>query len=721
MEDSPRPVGFHPASRRILRFAGFRADLADLSLWRDGEEVKLPPRALGVLFHLLQRPGRVVPKAALLDAVWKDAHVGESSLVEAVGILRQALGDDAQNRIIQTVHRRGYRFVAAVTVEPPAAELELMRAIPAPASVPERAAPGSRAADRSRPRSGLLAIAAVVAAAAIGGGLWSIRPGDERAVVSRVTIELPPEVAPAPGLSANQVVALSPDGRRLVYVAGSTGRYSLYRRRLEEFTAQPIPGTENGHGPFFSPDGRHVGFFANGRLLRTEVDGGEPLVLARDAGAGLGGTWTPDGRIVYARGTFDGLWEVPAGGGTPRLLAAPPDATSGYRWPHATASGDLIATRWHAATGEAAIVHISPTAVTELAAPGSSGRVLDGRTLLFVRAGALMAARISGAHIETPRVVLDDVMVGSTGAAQFAASDAGDLLYIPDDPERTERTIVHADRAGTLRPSALPARRYRNLAVCGHLIAATILDERGDSDLWLGDLQRGTLTRLSDGGTNVEPVWRPDCRRIAFGSDRGGVVNIDEVDTNGETIGRLRRSDRNQVPSSWTPDGRRLYFVEATPETRGDLWSVDQDGQVTAIAVTPASESAGRVSPDGRWLAYQVDDRGLSEVFVMPTGAGSSRVPVSRGRATSPVWAADGQHLFYRAGNEVVEVAVSGTDAPVPGDPRVVLSHPEMALFTATPDGLLVVLRGRERLPLTRLMLVLNWRTELLRRLADER
>jgi DNA-binding winged helix-turn-helix (wHTH) protein/Tol biopolymer transport system component len=717
MEDFPRSVGFHPASRRVLRFAGFRADLVDMSLWRDGEEVKLPPRALAVLFYLLERPGRVVAKGALLDAVWKDAHVSESSLVEAVGILRQTLGDHAENRIIQTVHRRGYRFVAAVTVEAPASELELVRAAPAPASLPARTSSGPALTGRWRPRPRLIAVAALVVAV-IGAWLWSWRQ-DERAGVSRVTITLPPEMSPAPALSAHPVVALSPDGRRLVYVAGSTGRYRLYSRRLDEFTAQPIPGTENGHGPFFSPDGQHIAFFADGRLLRTALDGGEPLVLTDGAGAGLGGTWTPDGRIVFGRGTFDGLWEVSAGGGTPRLLAAPPDAASGYRWPHATPSGDLIATRWRATPGDSAVVHISPTAVTELVAPASYGRVLNGRTLVFVRAGALMAARISGARIEPPRPALDGVMVGATGAAQFATSDAGDLLYIPDDPERTQRTIVHADRRGTLTPSALPARRYRNLAVCGDLVAATILDDTGASDLWLGDLRRGTLTRLTGGGTNVEPVWRPGCRRIVFGSNRGGVVNMYEIGTNGEDIGRLRDSERNQVPASLTPDGRRLYFVDVAQATRGDLWSIDDEGRVTAVLNTPASESAARVTPDARWLVYQVDDRGPSEVFVTSAGAPASRVPVSRGNARAPVWAPGGRYVYYRHGPEIVEVEVTGTEAPVPGDPRVVLSHPDLALFTATADGLLVVLRGQEHLPLTRLLLVLNWRTELLRRLDD--
>ena len=722
MEDSPRPVGFHPASRRVVRFAGFRADLADSSLWRDGEEVRLPPRALGVLFFLLERPGRVVSKAALLDAVWKDAHVSEASLIEAVGLLRQTLGDDAQNpRIVQTVHRRGYRLVAPIAIEQPTVELDLVRPGPGLAETPEVTAGAWELGRRRRIAGGSLWMLVVAAGAAVLAIVfWLLVDAEPARDVARVTITLPAEQAPAPSLSANPVVALSPDGRHLVYVAGSTGQYRLYIRRLDEFGAQPLPGTEDGHGPFFSPDGRHIGFFAKGRLMRISRAGGDPVLVTQTAGAGLGGTWTFGDRIVFAPGAFEGLWEVNAGGGTPRLVAAPPDEASGYRWPHAQPDGAIVATRWRSHAREAAVVLISPTgAVTELAATGSDGRVIDGRILLFVNDGTLMAARFSGAAIGTPRAVIDRLMVGATGAAQFATSGTGDLVYIPDEPERTERTIAYADQAGTLRATSLPARAYQNLAVCGRRVATTIL-AHGVSDLWVGDLDRGALSRLTRTGTNVEPVWRPGCQWVLFGSSRDGVLNIYEVDTNGEHLRRLQQSARIQVPTATTPDGRRLFFTEISPSTRADIWSLEDGRRASVHFAGPTAESAARVSSDGRWLAYQVDDRGSSQIFVTSVLGTGPRVPVATGGATAPSWSTDGQRLYFRPGpREIAAVDVTGTSVPVVGSPVVVLRHPDLVLFRAAPDGLLVVLRGKEHLPLTRLLLVLNWRTELIRELGD--
>jgi DNA-binding winged helix-turn-helix (wHTH) protein/Tol biopolymer transport system component len=719
--ESPPSVGFHPASRRIVRFAGFRADLTDSSLWRDGEEVKLPPRALGVLFYLLDRPGRVVSKAALLDAVWKDSHVTEASLIEAVGILRQALGDDAQNpRIIQTVHRRGYRMVASIAIEQPAADLEVVRAESALASTPDG---GSDAAesDAHRSRAWLRWVPAAAIVAVGLAALWLWLNAEPTPDVTRVTITLPPDQAPAPALSANPVVALSPDGRDLVYVAGKTGDYRLFIRRLGDFSAQPLPGTEGGHGPFFSSDGRHIGFFSKGRLMRVSRAGGDPLVVTQAAGSGLGGTWTSDDRIVFAPGPFDGLWEVSAGGGTPQRLVPPPDAASGYRWPHALPDArTIVATRWRSNVREAAIVLIGrPTGgVTDLVGPASDGRVLGGRTLLFVNNGTLMAAPFSGTTVGVPRGVVDRVMVGATGAAQFSTSGTGDLVYIPDDPDRTERTIAYADRTGTLKPTALPPRAYQNLSVCGHLVAATML-EHGVSDLWVGDLDRGTLSRLTRAGTSVEPVWRPGCQKVLFGSSRDGVVNIYEIDTNGDGMRRLHPSERVQVPASLTPDGRRLFFTEIAPSTGADIWSVE-DGPAEVYLRGPTSESAARVSPDGRFLAYQVDDRGSSQVFVTSARGREPRVPVSPAGAAAPSWSLDGRRLYFRQHpGEIAAVDVTGTSAAIVSRPTVVLKRPDLVLGRAAPDGLLVLLRGKEQLPLTRLLLVLNWRTELMERLRD--
>jgi Tol biopolymer transport system component len=251
-------------------------------------------------------------------------------------------------------------------------------------------------------------------------------------------------------------------------------------------------------------------------------------------------------------------------------------------------------------------------------------------------------------------------------------------------------------------------------------LAATIL-EHGVSDLWLGDLSRGTLTRLTDAGMNVEPVWRPGCQTILFGSSREGVVNIYEAAASGEAVRRVHRSDRVQVPTSIAPDGR-LFLTEVAPATRADIWRLDPGGRAHALFTSPAVETAARISPDGRWLAYQVDDRNGSQVFVTAVSGSGSRVPVSTGSAFAPSWSSDGRRLYWRqGGTEVMAVEISGTSAPIIGPMASVLRHPDLAGFKATSDGLVVLLGMKEHLPLTRLLLVLNWRQELARRLAGAR
>jgi DNA-binding winged helix-turn-helix (wHTH) protein len=333
-------VTFHPATaRRSLLFGPFRFDVIDKTLSRDGQEIRLPPRALMILDHLLERPNRVVGKQELLDLVWKDAFVGESSLTEAIGVLRQALGDSASGaEYIQTVHRRGYRFVAPIRIDAQSAPASAPTLVtpPEPPAVPEPREP--------RIRRLTVGVAVLAVLAAITIALWfALRP-DPAPALTRATITLPVAQAPAPGLTAQPMAALSPDGRRIVYVAGAPGSFRLFLRAIDQFEAVSVPGTDGAHAPFFSPDGNSIGFFVRDRLMVMTLPDGQPIDLA-EAGGGHGGWWHTDGSIIFATGLGEGIFRISATGGERRPVRIAGFDGATLRHPTLTLDGrSLLAT-----------------------------------------------------------------------------------------------------------------------------------------------------------------------------------------------------------------------------------------------------------------------------------------------------------------------------------------------------------------------------------------
>jgi DNA-binding winged helix-turn-helix (wHTH) protein/Tol biopolymer transport system component len=870
-----RPLGFHPNASTVVRFEPFRLDFADGSLWREDEEVRLPPRALVILQHLVERAGRIVPKQALLDAAWKDAYVSETSLTEVIGIIRQALGDDPQKpRYIQTVHRRGYRFIAPIAIDAPSATppvLELARPTPAPAAVPgaidapatgtpptlepprgtpsplaaprapargptsgsesgwesasesslgsEAApmfasapasafeavpapgAPAARASDarlrsetmrdaqqlpaldapnlretleqpagsleshglpsasnlRQRPLTLAIALAAAALVIAIAAGIWILsRSAPPAEAVVRLSLTLPPEQAPAPGLNAHPVAAISPDGTRIVYAAGTTDASWLYVRRMDQFSATPIPGTDGAHGPFISPDGRWVAFFADGKVKKVEIDRGDPQVICATP-TGVGGVWLSNSEIAFAPDWTTPVMRVSANGGEPTTAAAPPPGYS-YRWPDRVDNGTLLVTRWRSSARDAAVVTVDLASGKEtiVAERAAFGRYAASGHVLFVRDSAVYAVRFDPATRRAsgaPVQVADAVLTSVTGAAQFAISPSGTLIYIGDAPERSHRVLARVDAAGRAVDLPIARRAFRYFAVCGDRIALTI-HERGQSDLWTGTLDRAALTRLTSDGTTFEPVWTPDCGTLDFSWNRDGVSAMYAVRPGSASAPQqLLDTTVMQSPGSWSADGRHLAYMQFSPKTGDDVWLLDLPAPAAAdspttfatpaapaakpdaasaspsasasapsrttrpLVVTPGEQIVPRLSPDGRWVAYESDASGQFEVEVASVDSGA-RLQISSQGGTWPAWSADSRQLFYLDKGTIYRVAIAERDGELtPGNPVGLFSDPDIITFRLAGrlagDDFVIVRRTAEHLPLTRLDLVLNWFTEL--------
>jgi eukaryotic-like serine/threonine-protein kinase len=721
--ESPRALSFHPSARSIVYFGPFRLDLSDGLLSRAGEEVRLPPRAMTILQHLVERAGRIVSKQALMDLAWKDAHVSETSLTEAVGLVRQALGDDPQQpTFIQTVHRRGYRFIAPLATEPPTASTSSVTSTassptPTPAPAPGTTTARSEGERRALVR-GFIAAAVLLAIAALW--IWITSRPAPAGEVTRVNVAFPADQAPVPGLNTHPVVALSPDGRRLAYVGGAPDKARLFLREMDQFDALPLPGTAGAHGPFFSPDGDWVAFFAEGALKRVRVRANERDVAQTICATepGVGGTWVSADEIVFAPNWRGPLMRVSASGGRPAAVT-PTDGPT-YRWPHRLDDRTVLATRWRSSAADAAVVAISLSSGVErvIAEPATFGRYAHDGYVLFVRDGDVFAVRVDpSTHTPQgmPVRVIPAVMTGMTGAAQFAASARGSLLYVADNPERSLRTLARVDSRGAAVDLPVPPRDFRYVAACGGRLAAAVF-ARGQTSLWTGHLDRAAMTQITREGAAFEPVWSPDCRTIAFSWNRTGVAAIYTVAIeSGDGPRVLFESPFASAPGSWSADGRWLAYVESHPATSADVWLWDRlTGNRRPVVAAPGLQLLPALSPDGKYVAYESSVTGMFEIEIASLQTGA-RTQVSVGGGAWPAWAADGRRLFFLRDSSIMRAEVEWRDGQLTArDPVPLFTHPDIVLFRRGGDDQFVWLRRTAgAVPLTGTNLVLNWLLEL--------
>ena len=694
-----------------LTFGPFRFDPGRRLLERDGVELALPPRVLGVLEVLLRRPGDVVSRQELMDNVWKDAFVTDTSLAEAVSVLRQTLGDDPQApSYIQTLHRRGYRFVAEVEEQAP-------RETPAsPARVEE--------AGEHMPVSigGQLvpwSLAAICAAAAIVAG-W-------QAVTNRGGAPVPVtrfDVAPAPGTRFDMrapAAALSPDGLHAVWSACDGSGCRLYVRHVGRLEPQALPGTDGAAAPFFSPDGRSLGFFADGRLKKVALAGGAPVTLA-EAADPLGAAWIDEGTIVYAGGAT-GLMRVPDAGGRPVRLTAPDPAAGEVRhaWPSVHPSSGLllftIVTMPEAlAGGRLAAVRLADGAPRWTTLMPSVGRAMPvARDVLAVAAGAEL--QVAGFDPDrqvidaAPQTVLTDLAV-ARGAGYFGASPAG-LFTIARASAAREGTSLFWWSAGVNGSGGsrgeVPVRDFESavLSPDGQRAAGLVRADASRFDVWVADLARGTSSRVTHAGANAAPLWSADGAQVLFAASEGGPFAIYRrgVDSSGAPV-LVHRSSTHAFPASAAADGSLLAFVTTDRATGWDIWTLPSGGEhAEPLVRTPFDDLAPALSPNARLVAYQSNDAGRWEVYVHRRSDGR-RIPVSTGGGTDPFWSADGTLLFFRSDGSLMRAAI-GVDGVAASAPQVVTRIEDAVPIGQHPDGR-ILFRGLGA-PADRGVVALHW------------
>jgi eukaryotic-like serine/threonine-protein kinase len=533
---------------------------------------------------------------------------------------------------------------------------------------------------RPRPAAVLVSAVAVLSAAIVS---MTTRPAPAPRQVVRFDIPLGDKMRfSAPG---RHVVALSPDGSRVAFVANQ----QIYLRRMDQMEAAPVGGTggsgpAHGRSPFFSPDGQWLGFWAENALKRVSVTGGAPIVLCRAVNP-WGASWGEDGTILFGQGP-GGILRVPATGGAPEVvITVDPGEDAGS--PQHLAGGDWVLFTLRPAKvsdwNEAHIVvqSLSTGERKVVLQGGKDARYVPTGHLVYARQGGLYAVPFdAGTHRVTGSAVAVVERVGDaaniTGAAHFSISSTGTLAYADAVGQSVPLNFVWVDRSGREAAVQLPARPYQefNLSPDGSRVAVRVADSVGE--LWVYDVTRHTESRLTfEAGFESSALWTPDGRRIAYGgpgiplswraADGTGSVEV-LAENNGET-------DRR--PQAFAPDGSSLVF-----ESSGklNLLSLEKRSVVPLLDGETFTRRNAVLSPDGRWLAYESDESRSVEVYVRPfPDVNAGRWQVSSGGAQWPVWHPSGRELFYVSQRGLVAVSVTSTPGFSLGEERV--------LFATTP------------------------------------
>ena len=536
--------------------------------------------------------------------------------------------------------------------------------------------------------------------------------------------------------------AVSPDGRRVAYRAFADGKSMLWVRDLDSLNARMLPGTENPASPFWAPDSRQLAFFSGSKLMKIDVTGG-PATTITAASTVFGGTWNQDDVIVF--GTNSGTFRVAAAGGTPTPVTELDKSRNETRhvFPHFLPDGRYFLYTAPSSDTEKAAVFVgdlqSPNKnadkklILQLnsnanyvepqgGAGGASG------FLLFVREGTLMAQPFDAGKLTTTGdavPVAENVTTANYG--YFGSSRNGTLAYASGGGG-TNLQITWYDRFGKVvgtvgKPADMQTPR---LSPNGKMVAVDRLDPQSSKrDIWLHDLARGSEQRLTFADSNFYPVWSPDSLRVAY--TRGGKVMVKSADGTGqeevlETTGPL--------PQDWTRDGGFLISAQSNtnPKTSNDLWALPLSGgkaprgkesaKPVPLRETEFAEWHGRVSPDGRWLAYMSDESKRWEVYVVgfPSLNGHWQVSVNGGLL--PVWSRDGRELYFMGSdNKLMAAAITPGAQFQAGVPQplfnVRIGASSNRSYDVSADGRFLIASPVEQSATVPMTVVLNWQAGL--------
>ncbi len=596
------------------------------------------------------------------------------------------------------------------------------------------AAPVLASRRRSLRLSWIAAVAFALVAAALAAALLARRPAALPVIHASI---LAPDGSEFISTRINAgPVEISPDGRRLAFTARKgEGPNLLWVRSVAEAAARPLAGTEGAERPFWSPDGKFIGFFAERALKKIDVNGGPVFTLA-EANESRGGTWNRDGVILFTPDARGPVYRIPAAGGKPVVATVYGEKDSTHRYPRFLPDGrHFFYLARHSGAGAGVDPEIRVGALDskewKVVVSVASNAVCASGYMLYVREGALVAQRFDAGRLAVagePVVVAPDVLMDERfSRGVFSASDDGILAY-QTGKGATASVLRWIDREGrVLETVGEPAEYFDGgdpeISPDGTRAAVSIMDLRtGNSDVWLVDLASGTRSRFTAGtGDKFRAAWSPDGKRIAYSANRGSTgddVVLRDTDGAGE---RTVATDplEYQAPTGFSPDGRFLLY-EKQKNQRYDLMAVALDGDRAPrpVAATPAYEALGQVSPNGRYVAYMSDESGRFDIYVTTFPEPGARWQVSQSGGWEPRWSKDGKELFFFApDNRLMAAEVKGDASSFEvGAIRPLFQSRRMGLtfrYDVAKDGKRFLVNSglpQDPSPIT---LVTNWTAEL--------
>ncbi len=590
--------------------------------------------------------------------------------------------------------------------------------------------------------------------------------------------ELPAESGERVFSGYRHALTLSPDGTRLAFVsenraAAQGSRLRIYLRQLDQWGAQPLQSDRNLGQPFFSPDGRWLGFWSLGeegaipKLKKIPLEEGSPTTIC-DCQVPFGASWGSDGTIVFACVSDDTLWRVSASGGEPEQFTKLDKENNevSHRLPHMLPGGKSVLftvlrhiiypVAWKRA--QIAVQSLKTGERKTLIEEGSDARYVPTGHLVFAREGTLMALPFDLASLTVtgrPVPVLERVTHsvdtpsgnGQTGAAQFSVSASGALAYVggPLFPKR-QKGLVWVYRDGTVEPIDIEPGDYQGVRLSPDELKVALINRTDRGNIWIYDLERATFSPQTFEETDAWrwPAWTPDGKGLALSSDRKGPVNLflKRLDGDSESD-HLFPSQLRQDLGSFSPDGSEIVFTQLKPETTSldfDIWIGSlQSGLAKPLLESRFDEKWPVFSPNGHWLAYGSNESGTNQVYVRsyPGLGGKQQISIAGG--VSPTWSGDGSELFYVSSTSrdeewisrmnVVEITVE-EGRLTPGKPFALFegryegTNPARA-YDVTGDGQRFLMVPREspdewqarfdRYLANKVSIVLNWAEELKR------
>jgi Tol biopolymer transport system component len=543
---------------------------------------------------------------------------------------------------------------------------------------------------------------------------------------------------PGGGTGFATQAAVSPDGRSVVFVGSTQNRFQLWLRPLASVASRPIPGTEDGAFPFWSPDSRYIGFFANGKLKKVLAAGGPPTVLC-DAVSGRGGTWNRDNVIVFAP-TVGILQRVSGAGGVPQPASELDKeyGETGHRFPFFLPDGrhfvytGVIGTCCPASKPARIRLGTLDTTTATTLMEAESSAVIASDHLLFNRDGTLMAVPYDATALALTGdafPVAESVTREGSRYASFSISETGVLVFASGGVGRPTTRLTWIDRAGRELGALADPASYEALAMSPDERRVAVVFGSGtpeNRDIWILDAARGTQTRFTfDPGDDHMPVWSPDNLRIVFQAIRDGSgLSLRQKQVDGTTSEEavLPPGVSGPVqPTDWSTDGRHIAYAH-NPGTgfSFDLWALPLfgDRKPFPLVKTPFGEANATFSPDDRWLAFQSNESGQPQIYVQPFPATGGKFMVSKDGGWQPMWRRDGKELFFISPDARMMAAAIDTtgqfQAGIPTALFPVSTFPNALApgwqYAVTKDGkrflVNLVQRPSRTIPLT---VVVNW------------